>query len=962
MEGKRMISSTGQCHESKSRKGWLPAFCVAALVVSVAPVRAEIPEEAKREIEFVNGLMNLGFPDYANKVMAALLRNYPEAKAESAKVKISLLTSNGKYDEAEALINSLPEDTEEALLMRLSFADACYAVGQMQKAKIYYNAYFKKYPEGPPPDLKKFYGEAAYKFAQMLLFAQDLPGAVQAYRYVLLSKPERDIERTVLTEMAELLMKLGEKSSGEPRKKYFDEAKEIATKIQWGGVDVAFGKTVVMLAHIQLINGNKAEARKIITDYMPILTQIDDMLKEMPDGMRFSPMAQCRYMLGQMGDQEIRDLVMAEAPANREQVIALAKQTLSHYYTVLIKYPANSWASEAGQRGDSLATWLGDRGFQVGKLPKEKLAAIVDVLLKEARVLFQQQDFKGAIAKYRAVLNTFPDIEGAVPALGDMARSYIQLKDFYAADAMTGYLGERYGGASNALMDEAGSVLLAAAAEYESIGDKTRAAAINAFFFEKFPTHKRAAIVVFREGEGRLRAENYTEALAFYLQVMEKFPKERVYVDALGRAAYCHMMLGAYSNAVPLLQKHIEIVPPSPPQIASRLRLADSLRQSDSLIPALNEYSRIVKILTEEADKYGASPEDQSKNKNHQELALFWKAYCYSRLKTPENQVPLYQGKAIEGFNVFIDQFPKSELAVTALSSIGTLYFLQGKSDEAEKAFSRLKREFPDSEQAKNVAFATAKSLMDLGRVDRAVAAFEDMLVTANKFTPGQFQQAAVLIYGLKQYEVAAKFYRQAAKAVDQRAVWEPAMIGLAETLAAMNDWPGAVKTTEELLAKYPNSGFTVTANFLLSRSYAEVAAKETDAAKKKAAFIQAAGAINQARKFIKEAGLSARADYETARLQMLEGKKNDAMASYVRIILLLDASDVKVAPWFERAVEDGVPLMIEMGRYSDAIDSGEAYLKAFPKGRLADQVRQWRDQSKVKMVTAQPVAGAGVK
>ena len=943
-----------------ARKGIPGLFGMGIVVVFMAfTAVAQAPQEVEQEVQFMAGLIDAGFPDYANKVMERLLLKFPDAKMHVASVKIRLLTAGGKFDEAEKVIQSVSIDTEEGLAMRLAFADACYAVGQMQRAKMHYNAFFSKYPGGPPPAMQKFYGEAAYKFAQMLLFAQDLPGAVQAYRYVLLSKPEPDVERTLMTELAELLLKLGEKSSGEQRKKCFEECKAIATKIQWGGVDVAFGKTVVMLAHIELINGKKAEARKIINDYMTILQEIDNMLRDVPDGLRFSPMAQCRYMLAQMGDEEIREMVETNAQANRDRIIDLAKQTLSHYYTVLLKYPANSWASSAGQKGDSLATWLTDKGFSVGKLPKEKLAEVVDVLLKEAKVLFQQQDYKGALGKYSAVINTFPDIKGAIPALGDMVRSYIQLQNFYAADAIAGYLCERYKKASPDLAEEAGNMVLAAAAEYESVGDKVRAAALNEGFFESFPTHKRAAIVVFRQGETQFRAENYATALKYYEQVMEKFPKERIFVDALSRAAQCHTQLGTHSNAVPLLAKHVEILSPSPSQVSSRLRLADALRQTGQTIPALNEYSRIVKQLTEEPDKYGSSPDDKAKNSKSMELAQFWRAFCFSRIKEPAEQVPLYQTKAIEGFNQLLKDFPKSELSAPALSGVGTLYFLQGKPEEAEKAYSRLAREFPDSPQASNVTFAMFLSLKEIGQMDKAVVVVEKMLTDAAKYTPGQFLQAAVAIYESKQYETAAKFYRQATKAVGQRAIWEPAMVGLANSQAGAGDWPGVVKTIDELMAKYPNSGFTVECNFLLSRAHAEVAAKEQDAGKREIAFNKAVAAINQARKFIRDAGLRARADYETARLQLLEGKKTDAMASYLRIVLLADAGDAKVAPWYERAVEDGVPLMISLERYSDALDGAEAYLKVFPQGRLMDQVRQWRDQAKVKLITAQPAPAA---
>lgn len=916
-------------------------------------------DEIKEEVAFATGLIGMNFADLADKVVEALLRKHPEATAQAAMVKVKVLTGRGKFDEAEALVKSLPPDKMETYAMRLALADDFYAWQKMPKAREYYDSFFKQYPGGPPKEIAEFYGEAAFRYAQMMMFSGDNAGAVQAYRYVLLSKPEASVERTILTDMAELLLKVGEKASGADRAKVFDEVKTICKKIQWGGTDVAFGKTAVILAHLELINGKPDAARKIITDYLPMLKDIDEMLKPLPDGLRYSPMAECRYMLGVMGETEIRAAVeQGDNPTNRTRIIEMTKQTLGHFYTVLINYPSSSWASEAGRRGDSLATWLTSKGYVVGKLPREKLIMIVGKLLAEARGLFQQQDYKTAISKYRAVLTTFPDVPGAISAIGDLARCYAERRDMLAARALAGYLAERFSAAPAKDMEEAGNALLAIVGEFDSMGEKALAGEMNDLFRAKFSAHPRLAAVVFRDAETRLRAENYGEALAYYNQIIEKFPKERIYVDALSRAAYCHTMLGSHSNAMPLLVKYMEILSPGPDQLAARLRMADTLRSMDETVPALNEYARVIKFLTDEPAKYGSSPDDITKNAKSMERAFFWKAVCYSRLKKPEDQVPLFQTRAIEGLNAFLAKYPKSELAASALSGLGTLYYLQKNPQEAQKAYDKLKKDYPDSEQAKNVTFASAKSLAEIGRMEEAVKVFESMLADAQKYSAGQFLQAAGYLYEAGQFETAGKFYQQAAQASDLRPVWEPAMLGLARSSVGAGNWAETVKALETVLAKYPVSGFTIEANFMLTRSYAELASKETDQAKRFKLFNKAIGAINTARKFIKDTDLRARADFETAHIELLMGNKDEAQASFVRILLLMDPSNPKVAVWFEKALQEGVPLLLEMGSYSDVVDGCEAYLKACPQGKLADKARQWRDSAKVKLITSQPSGG----
>jgi tetratricopeptide (TPR) repeat protein len=905
------------------------------------------------ELTFANGLVNLGFPDYAEKVVAALLKTNPEAKAQAAAVKIKILANRGKFDEAEALVKSLPPDNPETLVMRLTLGDMFYAWGKMPKAREIYDAFFKQFPKGPPQELVKFFGESAYKYAQMLLNSGDMAGAVQAYRYVILSKPDPEIMRGVQTEMAEMLFKLGQKATGADRKKYFDEARKICLEIQWGGTDVAFGKTVVIMAHMALMNGDKAGARKTINDYLPMLKSIDEALKEDRSALKYSPMAQCKYMLGTLGEEDLRAMVEQAGQATTQEIKDLAKQTLSYYYTVLINYPTSAWAGDAGKRGEALVDFLRSKGMKINP-PKNSMATVADNQLKEAKLLFQQQDFKAAAQKYEDVLNLVPEFTGHVPALGELARCYVEQKDYLYAKAITGHIAERYSRAAEPLMEDAGNALLAIAQSYEGLNEKGLAAEVNRQYFEAFPRHKRAASTVFRNGEEFFRAENYGDAAKFYAKIVEQYPKERVFVDALNRLAYCHVMLGEYTNALPLLARYVQEVSPSPEQLSARLRLADTHRMADQLIPALNEYARVMSAMAQEPAKYGAGPEDVAKNNKSLERAMFWKPLCYSRLKKPEDQVTLFQGKAIEGFTEFLAKFPKSELAPSALSGLGTLYFLQNKPEDAERIYARIEKEYPDSEQAQNIAYSQIDSLMKIGRSDEAVKAFAKMLANTQKFKPSQFLLVGNLMNEAKQYDTAIKAFDQVRSSSTDRAVWEPASIGISKAYAAQGNHVAAIKPLEELLAKYTNTGYKVDAGFILGRAYAESGAKETDAAKRIGDFNKAIKSLNTVRLVAgKEPDIRARADFETAQVQLLKGDKEEAQASFQRLILLSDMGNPKVIPWLEKGVEEGVPLILELGRFSDVLDLCEMYLRSFPQGRVVDKVRQWRDQAKIKQATS---------
>ena len=933
---------------------WAVRQLATGLVVILAATSASAADEqteTQLELKFASELIKFRFPDYAQKAVDRLIVKYPNAKAEAAKVRVEILTSRGKFDEAEAFLKTLPPGAPETMVMQLALGDQYYAWQRMKDAQRIYEGFFKQFPKGPPEQIARLYGESAYKFAQMLMLSGDLPGAVEAYRRVLTCPlNSTDIERRVKTEMAELLLRVAELPGTAPDKKkaLLADAIQICNDVQWKGTDLWFAKTVVILAHVHLVNGNKDLARKAITDYMGMLNDVDNMLRDAGENMSLSPMAECKFLLGSLLEEDAREKVKDKA--TEADSIKLFAQAMGQLYTVAQKYPASSWAPEARRRADGIADLLESMG-KVFKRPTSNDTQLVAEQLKQARMLFQNQDYKAASQKYLEVLGMANDFRGVPLAVSELARSYIELNDAPFARAMTEFLAERFCQTTNRY-EEAGNALLSISSLYEERRAQMKADEVYNLFFISFANHSKAPSIMFRQGEAALRATNTVDALKYYQRIMENYPKHRVYPDALSRASYVLTTQNDYTNAIPYLTNYIAQVFGGPEMVASRLRLADAYRSADMTIPALNEYSRLIKMIMQDGPKYAQTPEDTLKVKHVYEYALYSKAQCYSRLREPTNQIALYQQKAVEGYESFLKEFPKSEMAPAALGAMGTLNFLLNKSDEAGKCFDRLVKEYPNSDQAKNTIFVRADALMAMGEKDKAVKVYAEMLGNTKAYSASQFLRASRVLLEAKEYEAAKAMFTEAMKSPEP-SVLQAATVGYAQALNGVGDYDNAINVYTNFLAKNPKSGYLIDINMALSRAYAEQAKKALpDVAKAKPYFDKAYMAMGKVRQYAREPEILINADYEMALIQLMQGEKLPAMASLVKILDFADYSNMKVRPYVEKAFEAALPLMKELGRYKDMIETCETYLKQFPQGRLVNKARQGRDDAKTTLAT----------
>ena len=79
---------------------------------------------------------------------------------------------------------------------------------------------------------------------------------------------------------------------------------------------------------------------------------------------------------------------------------------------------------------------------------------------------------------------------------------------------------------------------------------------------------------------------------------------------------------------------------------------------------------------------------------------------------------------AIQGFEAYIETFPRSELADNAQFYIGQTYFADGRFEDAVAAFDHVLTGYPEGEAVPEASYKLGEALNRLGEADRAKATF----------------------------------------------------------------------------------------------------------------------------------------------------------------------------------------------------------------------------------------------
>lgn len=927
----------------------LSRFFVGLLLLPTLALAQEKPaklspkdREIADEIRFADKLnQELRLPDYALRVLDALITKHPESAGKVRTIRIGALAMQGNFPESEKELAALTPGSAEHVAASLSLGDVYYASGNITKAREIYDSFLGKYPDGPPDDIREFYLRSADRFIQMLIQKGDNEAALAASRQFLKAKPEPDLARMCQVQMAELCLRSAVEGKGD-RNALLNEGQELAEDVLWGEQDLAFAKALVALAHIHVEKGELDEARTIIEAQLANLRQIDDELRRQRQPMTLSPMAECRYMLGEIFEKEGRE---ALDKGDKKKGVGRLKNAIEQLYTVCMKYGRSRWAPDAARKADEIVAVLKEQGLEVAA-PDLNMKSLADAQLKEARSFASAGDWAGARAAYAKVLTQFPAESNKPGTVSAYAMACIQDNDPRTATMLTADLANRFKADTN-LAAAAGSAILTIADLHNRLSQTNEAIAAYRLFIASFPRHEMAPFVLRRLGKHHQALKQYADAVPHYRTLVETYSNAPGYADALNRLAACQLALGAHSNAVSLLQRYAARLPPCADKADALLKVGNALRQSGRIAAAIKQYTALQQLLQKKSgNPYSPGAEDAARNAKTLQRAVFWTGHCYSLLTQPPEKVAAYRQKAVEAYSELLkDPNLGKELGPQSLAALATLYFLQDKADLADKTFQRLSKDYPDSPEARNALFTQGRSLLKIGQASRAIEVFQRMFDDPTSYKPAQFYQMGKLMAKSSQHETAIRAFTQAREGADDT-VWSAATLGVAQSHIATGQGQAALDAADAMLAKMPDSPYAALLHLTRARAFGLLMRAETGDEKTRFGHYESAiKAIVELRKRTRSAVTRATAELELADIQAALGRKKEAIASLQRI-LLADMSDKTLHPVLESTYQRIIPLLIEAGAHQAAVDAAKQYLAEFPNGSYLRDVTRWREQA----------------
>jgi len=601
----------------------MPGLC-AADAENAGDASAETKEdEALRfEIRYVEALINNGYPDFAEPVIAATKKKWPESEAQFFALEIRGLLSLNKFEEAEKMIAALPDrNGPKFWAARLEVANNYFARGRKADCEKIYNEFFKKYPK-PTKALKDFHRQASYQYGQILVMAKDFEGACRIYEGLLdninpkASDEDDNTWCNIASETADMYLRLAEQTKDvKKRKPYLDGARKYIDKLLWKqDKPVYFGRAIAMKAHMELLSGRLDRAQGTIDDYMDQLAELHKSIKEAdPEGklglLKLSPMPTCRYLLADMMWQEaqaeykksprndnlIKDLLFGAKTKNGKRNGAGA---YNHALNVFIQYPESTWAAPAGDLAEKIRLFA-EKTYHAKiktNVTPEQIAKVRAMQFKVADDKLAEGDYEGAIKEYYIVLAANPECDESIRAIENLATAYldqiVRLREDEKAkrtdlrldaDAVEGYLAERFADyPDRAMMTEAGNAVLRLAAKEKSYGDGARAANLYKMFVVNYRKHVQAPVTASTMAYEAQKAGKLREAIDYYNVIDSYYTNSTQYAFSLSQLSVCYEDLGERSKALSTLSRYVAVEKSPLQSMQAQMKLA-MMYQKDGL-------------------------------------------------------------------------------------------------------------------------------------------------------------------------------------------------------------------------------------------------------------------------------------------------------------------------------------------------------------------------------------------
>ena len=1030
------------------------ALAFAAEEAAEAAAPKENPE-LEAEIAYVEALVNFGYPDIATPVIEATKKKWPESEVRFFAIEIRGMLAMGQFEAAEKKIAALPDRKgTKYWAARLEMANNYFGRGQKAECMKIYDEFFKVFQK-PPADIRKFYMDACYAFGQLLVGDRQYAKAAQRYEQLLTQVTDEGWWCNLGCETVDIYLRLATDLAGDPKKKkecdaYLAKADKIVAKLLWKNETqpLYFGRAVSMKAHIEQLRGDLGKASGIIDEYREMLDAIhEQIVKADPDGkmglLKQSPLPECLYLQAKMlwdeaqkeyknakrDDEKVKSFMFGPKKDGKRQV---AKGAFAMAQGVFLNYEVSTWAPAAGDLAQAIKTFA-EKNYNAKiktKITAEQIAKVRAAQFNDANEKFAAGQYLEAITSYLSVLARYPEINESVAAVENVASAYLdliletkdqKLKDEYRlnADAVEGYLAERFAGSRNRLlMMEAGNAVIRLAAKEQQYKNQARADYLYTELFLNYQNHASvAATCAVKAGEAQ-KAERYDDAIKYWQILATQYTNSAQYAASLSQLATCYGKVGKPDLQIEYLTKFLDVEQVKIRRLQAQFQLAQLYQKNGlemleaagtnaapeaveaaenagtaQIIRAIKQFMSFNKAADAALADKATTPDDAAKYKMLREAALFMVGECWSRMNRPEKNLAAYRTRAAASYEAYVKEYPEGKYAKIGYVKLGTIYTALKDMEKSKDALARLSAKYPDSDEAKNAKPRLAKNLIEMGMKKEGAEIYSEMLRTDGAYSAQQFVSAGEALIETKNWDLANQAFEKAIRLAGTNSVVTVAKARLGQAKSAWRQ--GSLAEAREALdvflqdPKMSRLAMAADANFMLVDISSQQGRSEKDETMRGKYFGAAIGALKKVRQYWKQKPV-----WEQDTLDLISGdvlidrmKAEEAMglkdaaketcgkaAAVFQVFIQahgvtdehpLDKMQPGEVANLERAYATLVPLFSQLG--ADQADRvmkfGQAYLDLFPNGKSRTEIGNAMNQAKAdlpnKTNAAAPAASA---
>jgi len=956
----------------------LVCLLLAFAFFTAGPMPASAQFSKSEEFDFANRLIDLGFKDYAKRVIDGL------PGADSGLTTLfdgRLLMGSGKFDEAEVKFKEAKDDESKyKMLMRL--ADVHFGQGRIKKSSELYEYVFERYKKVPTDEVgKEFYLNSAYKYFKLMQMADNTEKAIDALERVTSATTDEGILRQTSVDLANLKVDLAEVTKDKKKKAaLLKDARRICDQV-FLIPDKSFGDAISVLVRIELIDDNYDRALDLIRDYTPMCHDIEKVMLEHGgrSALASSPIAPLRLQKGNIYMMLVEEGIKEKDGKKVQQNLGRAFQ---EYVNTFYKYKDSEAGVAAAIKVFETSNFAKDK-FGATLEPDGGRAAIFGLMVESAHSMYGRKMYKEANEAYKRILKSYPvENPKAADALTKLAFCNIaglengQLDtetDF--ADLMpqviAGYLADRFRG-----NQDAGSAIYKIGSHYLVKGDERANEIVWGLFANGFPDDPRSAGIYFVRAENARKLYKdartpgkHEEALYYYkLVAQEKYKDDIHYIKALDRLAEDYLEREDYKQALAYFNQTRVNSAPGMQRAISQFKISNCLYSMgdypkciaflenlktmlasggvfDSQVnfKPVNQLTENVmfrlgatnmKLATEKdkARKEKISADAKANFANGMDKTAAREAA--NKANPPSAEVVALWTKAQEHWEEQTRFFRRvderkgtGKLAPKALEGMGQILMAKGEIDEALKTFQSIAQRYEDTPEAERVYFYLVREGLKLELdhvVDRNV---KGMIDNPDTYSAVQLIQVGQLLVDEEKY-AEGRAILQAALTHEQTENNKGSHQRVLKALVVAANRSGAyqecVDAGNKMLEKYEKTPYKFAIYREMASAYREL--KNCKEAESSIRWV-----FEYAKTSAKDPKLEMlRANLELARIQAECDKEAQAVQSYWRITQR-PPPDFNAEAIAREALAEGAAYSAGQKAFPQCMDIARTYLTWFP-------------------------------